>query len=693
MREEDSAAREIEHPSFCRICNAACGLRVTTLGERVLRVRGDPTHPLSRGYTCPKGRALAAFHHDPKRLDHPGIRRDGRLERVTWPEALDDLGRSLSGLIAEAGPGSIAYYLGTAIAFDTCGYWASEAFFDALGTPQKYTCATVDTPAKLLVSELMTGLVGLHPIPDIEQCRMLLLMGTNPVVSHGHLSGFTNPVQNLRRIARQGEVWVVDPRRTATARGATRHLAIRPGGDAFLLAFLVRELLRKGADFDYLASHAEGLDALISAVAPFDLERTLAATGLESQEVLDLLAAIRSRRRLVGLSGTGTTMSAGANLTEWLLWALQIVTGSFERPGGAWFNPGFVSRLDRIETWQHADGRAAPGPASRPELPRRRGEYPCAALVDEIEAGNVRALFVPGGNPIAAFPDSERTLAALRRLEVLVVGDVVQNEIVDLATHVWPCTGQLERADLSGLMEFYRLAVIGQLARPIVPPVAERRPLWWCFDQLAERLGWQIRPPGFEAEQGAEADEALLEILYGKDVDLSALATAKILDEATVGWVERKALRGGRWQLAPPDFVRQLGTLRPAPDRVLIPGRQLRTMNSALRDVAAEGERKAGVRIHLAPEDAEQAGLAEGDGVRVRSAVGELVGKARIDASLRAGSVWIPHGWLDPNVSRLTSSEHDIDPLTGMVLQSGVAVEIERILELSPLGARGSARR
>ena len=74
----------------------------------------------------------------------------------------------------------------------------------------------------------------------------------------------------------------------------------------------------------------------------------------------------------------------------------------------------------------------------------------------------------PVENPIAAFPDSERTLAALGRLEVLVVGDVVQNEIVDFATHVWPCTGQLERADLSGLMEFYRLAVIGQLARPIV---------------------------------------------------------------------------------------------------------------------------------------------------------------------------------------------------------------------------------
>ncbi len=119
----------------------------------------------------------------------------------------------------------------------------------------------------------------------------------------------------------------------------------------------------------------------------------------------------------------------------------------------------------------------------------------------------------------------------------------------------------------------------------------------------------------------------------------------------------------------------QLRTLRPAPARVLILGRQLRTMNFALRDVAAEGERKDVVLIHLAPVDAEQLGVEESG--RVRSAAGELVGQARIDESLRSGSVWIPHGWLDPNVGRLTSPAREIDPLTGMVLQSGVAVEVE----------------
>jgi anaerobic selenocysteine-containing dehydrogenase len=670
---------EVEHSSFCRICNAACGIRITTRGDRVLRVRGDRDHPISRGYTCPKGRALPAFHHDPRRLDHPLIRRGGGFDRVSWPEALDDLAREVGRVQSEAGTSAIAYYLGTAIAFDTTGYWASQAFFDALGTPQKYTSLTVDTPAKLLVAELMSGFAGLHPVPDVEQGGLLLLFGTNPVASHGHLVGFTNPVAQLRTMAREGEVWVVDPRRTGTARAATRHLAIRPGCDAYLLAFLVRSLLEEGADREYLASHAEGVEALASAVAPFDLERTVAATGLSSPEILDLLAAIRRHGRLVGLSGTGTTMSAGANVTEWLLWALQIVTGSFERPGGAWFNPGYVHRLDRVEEWAPSEALVEPGPASRPELPRRRGEYPCAGLVDEIEAGNVRALFVPGGNPIVAFPDTERTLAAFRSLELLVVGDVVSNEIVDLATHVWPCTGQLERADLSGVMEFYRLAVIGHLARPVVPPVAERRPVWWCFDQLAQRLGLSMRPAGFDGELGPDSDEKLLGLLSGGALNLDALADVQVLDERPMGWVERNVLPGGRWQLAPEVFARQLRTLELPPERVLIPGRQLRTINSELRDVAAEGERKDVVEVHLAPVDADRVGVGDGDKVCVRSSNGELVGPARVDESLRPGAVWIPHGWLEPNVGRLTSPERGIDPLTGMVLQSGVGVELERL--------------
>ena len=188
-----------------------------------------------------------------------------------------------------------------------------------------------------------------------------------------------------------------------------------------------------------------------------------------------------------------------------------------------------------------------------------------------------------------------------------------------------------------------------------------------------------MRPPGFDGELGPDSDERLLGLLSGGALDLDALADVEVLEERPTGWVERNVLPGGRWQLAPDVFVRQLRTLEPPPERVLIPGRQLRTLNSELRDVAAEGERKDVVEVHLAPLDADRVGVEDGDRVCVRSPNGELVGPVHVDESLRPGAVWVPHGWLEPNVGRLTSRERGIDPLTGMVLQSGVAVELERL--------------
>lgn len=313
---------------------------------------------------------------------------------MSWGEALDDLASRLIRIREEDGADAIGGYLRTAIAFDSAGYHAANAFLASLGTAQRYTCATLDTPCKPLVAELMSGFPGLHPIPDPESTRMLLLVGTNPVVSHDHLTGFADPIARLRAVSRDGEIWAIDPRRTATTRLAWTHLQIRPGTDAWILAALVREILDEGADTEFIEAHAEGVEELTHAVAPFDLARAADHTGVPLAALESLVAAIRRYGRLAAVSGTGSTMSAAANVNEWLLWTLQVITGSFEPEGGAWFNPGFCSRLDGSSAWVPGSGTSEPGPASRPELPRRIGEYPAAGLVDEIEAGTVRALFV-----------------------------------------------------------------------------------------------------------------------------------------------------------------------------------------------------------------------------------------------------------------------------------------------------------
>jgi anaerobic selenocysteine-containing dehydrogenase len=528
----------------------------------------------------------------------------------------------------------------------------------------------------------MGGHPGLIPAVDHQNATLVLLVGTNPVVSHGHLNAFPDPVVRLRRLATRGELWVVDPRAHETARLATRHLAVRPGTDYALLAYLVRSLLDDGggADGRYLAAHArpEDVDRLRTAVAPFDRATAAARCGLPEDDLDDLLAAIRRHGKVAGQTGTGVTMSPAANAAEWLMWALHIVTGSYDTPGGMWFNPGFMKRFDK-RPLRAVDGAPAPGPRSRPELPGRWGELPCAALADEIEAGNVRALLVVGGNPLTALAQPERLAAAFAALDVLVVADVVRTEVTDLATHTFACAGQLERADLPGLADTFQVAVAAQYTPAVVPPAADRRPMWWPFADLARRFGFDLLPEGLTPDTCTDDD--LLAVMADRSAssweELKAAPGVVVESEGSFGWVRRNLLPDGRWRLAPEPLVAELAALadhQPAP-LVLIPRRQLRHMNAQLRDGAGGAVRADDPDILLHPDDAGPAGVHSGDRVTVSSANGSLTGVARVSRDLRPGTLSIPHGFDRPNVSRLTGTA-DADRLSGMTRQSAVPVTV-----------------
>src|SRR6202007_1558937 len=131
----------------------------------------------------------------------------------------------------------------------------------------------------------------------------------------------------------------IDPRESDTAGFASRHIAPWPGTDYAILAFLVREVLREGASPAALAC-ATPLDELRAAVEPFDRERAAEISGVAPADLSELLGAVRKAGRLAVETGTGVTMSLGANLTQWLAWALMILTDSMNRPGGTWFHPG-----------------------------------------------------------------------------------------------------------------------------------------------------------------------------------------------------------------------------------------------------------------------------------------------------------------------------------------------------------------
>src|SRR4051812_41392044 len=181
----------VHHRSFCRICAACCGTIVTTQGAKVIRVSGDRAHPLSRGYTCAKGRAAAELHHRPDRLDYPQIRKGGELIRVGWDEALDDLALRLGEILSEGNPDAIGSYLGTHAFYEGGGLAMPDRLLHAIGSKSRYTAFTVDCPNKWLVPQLMAGRF-VSPTVHFDQVSLLVYIGSNPLVSHSHGSKLPN---------------------------------------------------------------------------------------------------------------------------------------------------------------------------------------------------------------------------------------------------------------------------------------------------------------------------------------------------------------------------------------------------------------------------------------------------------------------------------------------------------------------
>lgn len=650
--------------SFCRVCTSVCGILVDVDGDEVVRVRGDQDHPFSHGYTCPKGRALPQLHHHPDRLEHPRMRVDGRLQDATWDACLDDLGTRLKEIIDRHGPESVAFYFST---MESAGFRMAEALHAAIGTPAKFSPLTIDGTAKPLVSDLVGGFMGLSGRTDLDNADFLLLVGVNPVVSHGHAISMPNPTGTLREIGRRGQVWVIDPRRTETARLATAHLAPRPSTDHAVLAYLVREILRDGMKTDV---PVQGIEALVAAVRPFTLEHTAQLADVAEADLVRLCEAVRAAKCVAVETGTGVTMTAErANVTQWLARALMILTGAMNRPGGTWFHPGFAYQLETFGEFLPVtpiEGAFGPGPRSRPEAQAFINEWPCAVLPDEIAAGNIRALINVGGSLVTSFPETAKLIPALQNLEVFATTAIINNETTELATHVLPTKDPLERPDIT-IHDILSSHVSVQYSPAVVAPVGERRSMWWVFAELGRRLGYDLGNPDTSTD-----DDVLSVLLAGARTgfdEVAAVGWAEAPRELPAAWVDDHIARMGGWRLAPPLLVDQLATLRPPAPLVMVPRRQRRKLNGQLDFLGEAPE----ILIH--PDDGAAAGVADGQKVTVRSTSGELTGIAKVDASIRRGAVSIPHGHEVANVNRLTNKD-DIDVVTGMVRYSGIPVSL-----------------
>jgi anaerobic selenocysteine-containing dehydrogenase len=178
---------ERTHFRTCPLCEATCGLMITSRGREVTGIRGDDDDVFSHGYICPKGPALAALDTDPDRLRTPMIRRDSTWHEVSWDDAFAEIDRHLPRILKDHGRDAVAVYMGNPSAHNLQLMLYPRALLRALGTRNVYSASTVDQMPKQVSSGLMFGTALSVPVPDVDRTDYLLILGADPLVSNGSL--------------------------------------------------------------------------------------------------------------------------------------------------------------------------------------------------------------------------------------------------------------------------------------------------------------------------------------------------------------------------------------------------------------------------------------------------------------------------------------------------------------------------
>jgi len=633
-------------------CPDACGLLAEVEDGRVVKVRGNPVHPYSRGSLCPKMIGYERSVHSAERLAHPLVRigRKGRGEfrRASWEEAIALIAVRWKDIMARDGSEAIL----PVSAGGSMGLVQRNAgipFFHRMGASR--LDRTICAPAKDAGWE---AVLGSTPGPSPERAResdLVVLWGINAVATSLH---FAQRASEAR--ARGGRVLLIDTYANDSAAVADQVILVRPGSDGALALALVHVLVREGlADEAFLARETIGWPELRGRVladhAPAAVSERV---GLTPQTIEALARALAQARAPFLRVGGGLSRYGNGAMTIRSIVALGAVLGVFDRPGGG--------VLLATGSGQAFDLSPLLGENLQPRSTRRINANELGWALAELGGPPIRSLYVWCANPAAAAPDQGAVLRGLSREDLFLV--VHERYMTDTARHadvVLPATTSLEHADLYRSYGHYTV----QRVRPAIPPLAEARPNWDVFRALAAAMGYG--EPIFQMT----ADEAV-ELLIGG------------LDEAWTGEGGRARIRAGEAVVLTPPPRPRWGTpsgkiellnpreREPLPRFLpthaerglplrLVTAPALHTLNSSFQERPELRARAGGMALKLAPSEATARGLQDGQLVVAFNELGEAAFHLRVadgvppGLAVAEGVFWLAHAPGAHNVNVLTS--------------------------------------
>jgi anaerobic selenocysteine-containing dehydrogenase/Fe-S-cluster-containing dehydrogenase component len=480
-RENATADRVV--PGGCNLCFNCCSTKFHFRGDELVRITGNDEDPVLRGRVCPKSQLTLQMYHSEHRLTHPlkrvGERGEGRFERISWAQALDEIAAKMRHVREEHGPEALAMFVGTRTGMlDYLG--TTKMFAQLWGTPNIDGTDPFCASGKNVAFEITQGRIGSgnsYTAGDIGTAKMYFYLGDNQAETRPVYFGMVNDW----RVRNGAKMVVVDPRLTATASKADRWLPIRAGTDMALALALCQHILahdlhdKRFCD-GWVLGFGEWRDFILA--RGYTPEWAEPITGIAAAEIRRLAEEIAAADGCVIFASRGVNQHTNSTQTNRTLMFLAAITGNWGRRGGTYINMSAATPI-------------------APAIPAERKVKPSRQKVRRSPAGWTEAMLhgrpyplkalIACNNPLGQWPGQDKARAAFRALDLVVHIELFANETSAYADYVLPAASGIEKGEIGRSNDDRRVVWIDKM----IEPPGEAKSDSWIWIELGKRFGFE----------------------------------------------------------------------------------------------------------------------------------------------------------------------------------------------------------
>jgi len=693
----------------CGYCGVGCGMYVGVKGGKAVYSKGDPLHPVNMGTLCPKGLSEHRMIEADARIPKPMIKQNGKLTPTTWNDAFTKASDKFKELQDKYGKDAVAVI--------STGQLLTEGFymlgkFVRLGLEAKhFDSNTTLCMGSVVMSHKATfgndGPVGCNE--DFEKADVIMLMGANIADNQPILK--LHIAKNEEITGKKPTIIVVDPRKTKTAQMADIFVPVKPRSDLALLNGLCYIIMEQGwEDETFIKERTNGYiefkKHILANYPPADVSNI---TGIEVKQLYTLAKTYATAESAMVAWTMGINQSAIGTDTISAISNLALITGNLGKEGGSPMSitgqcnamgarefgftssiPGYRNYYDEKQIEEFADIINVPSTL----IPRERG-YTYPQIIEGIQNGEIKALWVVGTNPVVSFPDQNNLRTAFSKLELLVVQDAFMSDTAQMADIIFSAATWSEKEGSYTNME--RRCNYAQQA---VKPLGEAKSDFYIVKEFSKYFEGKHALLFNDIYTPQDAFEEIKCVSKGRLCDYTGMSYGKMQSNGGIQWPCNKEnpegtkrlytksmpcnTPNGKANLLVVDWVPLSEPQSKETPINLNTGRTVEQFHTRTKtgniDILNALAPEAWVDIH--PKDAQRLKVKSGDKIDIsnpRGKVKDLI--VKVSGSVQEGNIFVPFHFSKQLINLVTKPEFDPKSFEPNYKQCAVQLHSEAVPE------------